>query len=82
MSVSGYWLGPFGNLVAGWVAQMLSVRTTLLINGLLCAVLAIMIIGIRQFSYKHTSTSIKEFLVEAEAAVATNPKLPTVNTHR
>jgi MFS family permease len=36
-------LGPFGNLLAGWVAQSFGARLTLAIGGSLCAVVALLI---------------------------------------
>jgi len=40
-------LAPFGYLVAGWVAQVIGASTTLLIGGTLCAMLALLIAGVR-----------------------------------
>ena len=43
----GSGLGPFGNLVAGWLAQAIGAQKTLFINGLLCTACAVVILALR-----------------------------------
>ena len=41
-------LGPFGNLLAGWVAQSFGARLTLVFGGSLCATVALLIVCLRK----------------------------------
>lgn len=36
-------LAPFGNLLAGWVAQTMGVQTTIALSGILCAIIALLV---------------------------------------
>jgi MFS family permease len=52
-------LAPFGNLLAGWVAQSLGARLTLAIGGSLCAIVALLIVltyGKRKVIGDHSKT--------------------------
>ena len=41
-------LGPFGNLLAGWVAQSFGARLTLVLGGSLCATVALLIVCLKK----------------------------------
>ena len=41
-------LGPFGNLLAGWVAQSFGARLTLALGGSLCATVALLIVCLKK----------------------------------
>lgn len=50
-------LAPFGNLVAGWIAQLFGASMTLAVGGCACAVVALLIVLIRMQMHRHAQVA-------------------------